>query len=63
MEALSLAYAAITLALLIVQLLDYFAEQERMPLSRCNIVVLNNGSTGVASGLVAKPQVQFDRAA
>jgi hypothetical protein len=63
MEVLFLAYAAITLALLIVQLLDYVAEQERVPLSRCNVRVLNNGSTGVASSPLAKPQVQYDRAA
>ena len=63
MDALFLAYAATTLALLIAQLLDYVAEQEHMPLSRCNVTVLNVGSTGIASSSVAKPQVQYDRAA
>ena len=63
MEVLFLAYAAITLALLIVQLLDYVAQQERVPLSRCNVMVFNNGSTGVESSSAAKPQVQYDRAA
>jgi hypothetical protein len=63
MEVLFLAYAAITLALLIVQLMDYVAEQERVPLSRWNVIALNYGSTGVASSPVAKPQVQYDRAA
>ena len=63
MEVLFVAYAAITIALLMVQLLDYVAEQERVPLSRCNVMVLNYGSTGVASSPVAKPQMQYDRAA
>jgi hypothetical protein len=63
MEVLFLAYAAITIALLVVQLLDYFAEQERVPLSQRNVMVLNYGSTGAASIPVAKPQVQYDRAA
>jgi hypothetical protein len=63
MEVLFLAYAAITIALLIVQLQDYFAEQERVPLSGCNVMVFNNGSTGVESSPAANPQVQYDRAA
>ncbi len=63
MEVLFLAYATITLALLIVQLVDYDAEQERVPLSRCKVVMLNNGSTDGASNPKARPQVQYDRAA
>ena len=63
MESLFLAYAAITIALLIVQLLDYVGEQERVPLSGCNVLVFNNGSTGVESSPAAKPQVQYERAA
>jgi hypothetical protein len=63
MEVLFLAYAAITLALLIGQLMDYLTEQERVPLSTCNVIALNNGFTRVASSPVVKSQVQYDRAA
>ena len=63
MELLSLAYAAISLALLIVQLLDYDAEQERMPSSRRNVMLLSTGPTGVPSSPAAKTQAQYDRAA
>jgi hypothetical protein len=63
MEVFFLAYAAITVALLIVQLLDYVAEQERVPMSGGNVIVFNHGSTGVESSPAAKPQVQYDRAA
>jgi len=63
MEVLFVAYAAITLALLVAHLLDYVAKQERLPLSPCNVIALKNGSTGLVSSPVAKPQVQYDRAA
>ena len=63
MEVFFPAYAAITLALLIVQLLDYVTELERVPLSRCKVLVLNAGSTAVALSPVPEPHEQCDRAA
>ena len=63
MEVLFIAYAAITLALLIAQLLEYVAKPERLPLSRCNVIALKNASTGLVCGPVAKPQMKYDRAA
>ncbi len=63
MESLFLAYAAITIALLIVQLLDYVGEQERVLLSGSKVLAFNNGLTGVESSPAAAPQVQYGRAA
>lgn len=63
MEGFFLAYAAITIALLIAQLLDYVTEQERVSLSRREVLVLDARSTDVAVGPAPEPHEQYDRAA
>jgi hypothetical protein len=63
MEMFFLAYAAISLALLIAQLFDYVTELESMSSSRCEALVLNAASTDVASSAAPGPHEQYDRAA
>jgi hypothetical protein len=63
MEAFLFANAAITLALLLVQLFDFVTGLDRVPLSRGNVLVLAAGSTAVALSPAPEPHEQYDRAA
>jgi hypothetical protein len=63
MEVFVFANAAITLALLIVQLLEFVTELDRVPLSRGKVLALSTGSKDVALGPAPQPDEQYDRAA
>jgi hypothetical protein len=63
MEMVFCVYAVVTLALLVMQLVDYVVGPERVPLIKHTMLAPVAGPPGLVSGSASEPRVQYRRAA